>query len=263
MDLPTILDWVTDYAVLIVFAWLALENTLFLGFIAPGLTVLVVVGLLIQTGDVRPVPVLLAALAGTYLGDNVNYLVGRWGLRRFGWIRRILDDNDDARRFIDRYPRVIYIFFHFPVYLRTAFPLTLGSMRYPFRTWLWIDLAAAPLFVAAFTGLGYGLARYVLQVNDLVTAVREVARTGNGIILVFSLLFAYGTLKLPPPPGGARPHTPFPRRPNGPGAVESVISTALHDEHSKIWPPPRITLRRCRLRCCHNRMYQVRCASPT
>lgn len=195
MDLPTILDWVTDYAVLIVFAWLALENTLFLGFIAPGLTVLVVVGLLIQTGDVRPVPVLLAALTGTYLGDNVNYLVGRWGLRRFGWIRRILDDNDDARRFIDRYPRVIYIFFHFPVYLRTAFPLTLGSMRYPFRTWLWIDLAAAPLFVAAFTGLGYGLARYVLQVNDLVTAVREVARTGNGIILVFSLLFAYGTLK--------------------------------------------------------------------
>lgn len=66
-------------------------------------------------------------------------------------------------------------------------------MRYSWHTWLSIDLAAAPLFVAAFVGLGYGLGRYVLQIDDLAMAVQNISQIGNGIILVFSLLFAYGT----------------------------------------------------------------------
>lgn len=197
MDIPldTILEWARAHAPSLVFAWMVLENTLFLGFIVPGLTVLVVTGLLIHTGDVSPVPVLAAALAGTYLGDNINYVLGRWGLRRLAWIRRVLSEHEDARQFIDRYPKGLYVFFHFPVYLRSAFPLTLGSMRYPWRTWLGIDLAAAPLFVAAFVGMGYGLGRYVLQTDDLTGAVQDISQVGNGIILAFSLLFAYGTYK--------------------------------------------------------------------
>lgn len=195
MDVSTLLEWISANAPLLVFAWLTLENTLFLGFVAPGLTVLILAGLLIETGDVQAVPVLLAALAGTFLGDNLNYAIGRWGLRRFGWVRRILAENDEARRFIEQYPTVVYVFFQFPVYLRTAFPLTLGSMRYSYRAWLRIDLVAAPLFVFAFTGLGYGLAHYVLQAGDLVTAVREIVRTGNLILLLFSLAFAYGTIQ--------------------------------------------------------------------
>lgn len=195
MNVKTLLDWILENAALVVFVWLTLENTLFLGFLVPGLTVLIITGVLIQTGEVHPAPVLLAALAGTFLGDQVNYAIGRWGLRQFGWIRRVLSENEDARRFIDRYPTGVYVFFHFPVYLRSAFPLTLGSMRTSYRTWLTIDLVGVPLFVGAFTGLGYGLSRYGLPGTDLATAVREIARTGNGILLAFSLLFAYGTIR--------------------------------------------------------------------
>jgi len=195
IPLDTLLDWARAYAPWFVFAWLTLENTLFLGVVIPGLTVLIVAGLLIHTGDVAAAPVLGAALLGTYLGDNVNYVIGRWGLRRFAWVRRVLEENDRVHRFIDRYPTGVYVFFHFPVYLRTAFPLTLGSMRVSWRTWLWIDLVAAPLFVATFVTLGYGLARYVLDITDLETAVRDIAQTGNVIILIFSLLFAYGTIQ--------------------------------------------------------------------
>jgi membrane protein DedA with SNARE-associated domain len=123
----------------------------------------------------------------------------------------VLTDNEDARQFIERYPKSLYVFFHFPVYLRSAFPLTLGSMGVSWRTWLGIDLAAAPLFVGAFVGLGYGLGRYVLRGTDLAVAVQDISRVGNGILLVFSLLFAYGTYKFvrtvwrtarrPPPDG--------------------------------------------------------------
>jgi membrane protein DedA with SNARE-associated domain len=193
--LDRILELVQDYAPVFVFTWMALENTLFLGVLVPGLTVLVVTGLLIHTGDVPPGPVLAAALAGTYLGDNLNYALGRWGLHRIGWVRRVLSENDAARRFIDRYPWWVYVFFHFPVYLRSAFPLTLGALRTPWRRWLILDAAAAPLFVAVFVGLGYGLGRYVLRVDNLATAVRDISTVGNGVILTFSLFFAYGTYR--------------------------------------------------------------------
>lgn len=195
MPLETILRWAQAYAPGFVFVWMALENTLFLGFLVPGLTVLIVAGLLIHTGDVSPLPVLAGALAGTYLGDNLNYALGRWGLRRLAWVRRILTENEDARQFIERYPKGLYVFFHFPVYLRSAFPLTLGSMKVSGRTWLGIDLVAAPLFVGVFIGLGYGLGRYVLQVDDLARAVQDISKIGNGVLLIFSLLFAYGTVK--------------------------------------------------------------------
>jgi len=192
-SIDTILEWVRAYAPGLVFTWMALENVLFLGFVVPGLTVLVVTGLLIHTGDVAPGPVLGAAVLGTYVGDTVNYALGRWGLRRLGWVRRMITENEEAQRFIERYPKALYVFFHFPVYLRSAFPLTLGSLNYSWQAWLGIDLVAAPLFVAAFVGLGYGLGRYVLRVNDLTVAVQEISRIGNGVIVVFSLLFAYGT----------------------------------------------------------------------
>lgn len=195
MDLDTLLGWIRANAPLIVFAWLALENTLFLGFVLPGLTVLIVAGLLIHTGDVAALPVLTAALLGTYLGDNLNYAVGRWGLHRIPRVRRLLDESDDVRQFLERYPTAVYVFFHFPVYLRTAFPLTLGSMRYSWTRWLWIDLVAAPLFVLTFTGLGFGLARYVLDVTDVAAAIQEIASVGNALIAVFSLLFLYGTIQ--------------------------------------------------------------------
>jgi membrane protein DedA with SNARE-associated domain len=78
-----------------------------------------------------------------------------------------------------------------PVYLRSAFPLTLGALRTPWRRWLVLDAAAAPLFV----GLGYGLGRHVLRVDDLPTAVRDISTVGNGILFAFSLLFAYGTYR--------------------------------------------------------------------
>lgn len=193
-SIDPILNWVQANAPAVVFVWMVLENTLFLGVLVPGLTVLIVAGLLIHTGGVNPGPTLIAALLGTYLGDNVNYVLGRWGLRRMGWVRRVLAENEEARQFIARYPRGLYIFFHFPVYLRSAFPLALGSMGYSWRMWVGIDLVAAPLFVSAFVGLGFGLGRYVLQVGDLAAAVQTVTRVGNGILLTFSLLFAYGTI---------------------------------------------------------------------
>ncbi|WP_022834408.1 DedA family protein [Salisaeta longa] len=195
LSLPSILQWMQAHAVALVFVWLALENVLFFGIVMPGLSVLMVAGVLLYTGDVSPLPILTAAVAGTYLGDNLNFAIGRWGLRRWHFLQRVLDANDDVRSFIDRYPMWIYIFFHFPVYLRSAFPLTLGAMRYPVHRWLLIDGLAAPLFVGAFVGLGYGLASVLLGQRTLLGALHEITQWGNAVALTGSLVFAYGTYR--------------------------------------------------------------------
>jgi membrane-associated protein len=194
-SIEAVLDLIRRQAHWFVFGWLALENALFLGVLVPGITVLVVAGLLVATGDLTPAAAIAAGLAGTWVGDNVNFAIGRWGLRRFRWVRRVLEENDDVHQFLDRYPKAVYVFFEFPVYLRTAFPLTLGSMGVPLRTWLWIDAIAAPLFVGAYVGLGFGLARFVLEAADLETAARQIVQWGNGLAILFGLLFAYGTVR--------------------------------------------------------------------
>jgi membrane protein DedA with SNARE-associated domain len=195
VSLDRLLDLARTYAPGFIFFGLALENTLFLAVIVPGMTILIIAGLLVHTGDVHPATAIAAGVLGTWTGDTINYAVGRWGLRRVPWVHRVLEANDDVHHFLDRYPRWVYIFFHFPVYLRTAFPLTLGSMRTPWRSWLWIDGIGAPLFVTTFIGLGYGLARYALDVHRLADAAREVTQVGNVVVLGFSLFFLVGTLK--------------------------------------------------------------------
>lgn len=194
-SLTSVLDLVQTHAHWIIFVWLTLENTLFLGVVAPGLTVLLAAGVLIHTGDVSASAAVGAALAGTWVGDTLNFALGRYGLRHIGWVRRVVEENDDVHRFIDRYPTAVYVFFHFPVYLRTLFPLTLGSMQTPWPTWLRIDVIAAPLFVGAYVGLGYGLARFVLQIHDVEAALRDILKVGNGVAVVFSVVFLYGTVR--------------------------------------------------------------------
>lgn len=195
VTLDTTLEFIRSYGHWIVFVWLTLENTLFLGVVAPGLTVLLAAGVLLHTGDLGGPAAILAALSGVWVGDTINFVLGRYGLRRFGWVRRVLQHNDDVHGFIKRYPEAVYVFFQFPVYLRTLFPLTLGAMHTPWRTWLRIDAIATPLFVGAYMGLGYGLARFVLEISDLEAALHQILRAGNVVALGFSVLFAYGTYR--------------------------------------------------------------------
>jgi len=173
----------------LIFAFLVAENACFLGLVVPGLTILVGTGVLIYTGDLSPTAAISAAVLGTWVGDQINYMLGRWGLRRLPVIRRILDRSDRVYGFIQRSPVWIYTFFHFPVYLRTVFPLALGSIRFPFGTWLWIDTCAGLLFVGAYVGLGYGLAHTSTQLVD-------IARIGSYIGLGFSLLFVVWAVRL-------------------------------------------------------------------
>jgi len=54
------------------------ESLLVIGIIIPASVVMIVMGGLIGSGMVDPVPVLLWGMGGAVVGDSVSYLIGRW-----------------------------------------------------------------------------------------------------------------------------------------------------------------------------------------
>ena len=54
------------------------ESLLVIGIIIPASVVMIVMGGLIGSGMVEPVPVLLWGIGGAVIGDSVSYFVGRW-----------------------------------------------------------------------------------------------------------------------------------------------------------------------------------------
>jgi membrane protein DedA with SNARE-associated domain len=79
---------------------------------------------------------------------------------------------------------VYFIFFHFPVYLRTVFPFILGASDFDFKRWIWIDITGAIIFNTTFILLGYliGIS------SGAFTGSVDIA---NKIVFLFSLLFVF------------------------------------------------------------------------
>ena len=67
-------------ALLLVFALPALESSVFLGFVIPGETAVVVGGFLAYEHRVSFAGILAAAILGAIIGDSIGFWVGdRWG----------------------------------------------------------------------------------------------------------------------------------------------------------------------------------------
>jgi len=177
----SLIKLLSNYSLWIVFLALLLENTLFIGFIVPGVTVLLLAGFLASTGEVNFWWAALVGICGTILGDNLNYAIGSFGATRLSWVRKVLERYPAVDGFFNRGSAKLYVFFHFPGYLRTFFPLLLGATRFSFRQWLWIDIAGAILFNLSYLFVGWLAARFAQQTGDAMQA-------GSYLTLFFVLL---------------------------------------------------------------------------
>jgi len=177
----SVLELLGKYSLWIVFLSLLLENTLFIGFIVPGVTVALLAIFLDYSGEVNFWSAVIVGVCGTILGDNLNYAIGRFGVSRLSWVKKILGNYPAVSDFFNRDSTKLYVFFHFPGYLRTIFPLLLGAARFSFRKWLWIDGAGAILFIITFMSAGW-LAARVTQRTTTAT------KAGSYIILFFVAL---------------------------------------------------------------------------
>lgn len=154
--LTSVPTWVVYLAV---FALPFLEASIFLGFVVPGETALVLGGVLASQGRINLLPVIALAIAGAIAGDTVGYAVGRRfgpglqssrlghvvGQKRWRASEEFLRRRGGAAVFVGR----------FTALLRALVPSAAGMARLPYRTFALWNALGGSVWAAGFVLAGY------------------------------------------------------------------------------------------------------------
>ena len=163
-------QFVHSYGLAVLFLLVALESS---GVPLPGETALVAAAVLASRGDYSIVAVVLLAIAGAILGDNIGYWIGRKGGRRL------------ARRF-ERHGGKAVFFARFIAGLRVAGAWIAGIGKMPW--WRFLAWNAAGGIVWA-TGTGLLAYYFGRAAGD---AVSRYGLIGGGGIFVVAILVVGG-----------------------------------------------------------------------
>ena len=183
---------------LIVFA----ETGLLVGFLLPGDTLLVIMGLITFSGmhGTNPggtIPIWWVCLAiglAAFLGGEVGYLIGhKAGPRIFERKESGLFSVENVRRtnaFFERFGGVAVIIARFVPVVRTFAPIAAGVGHMNYRKYSLYNLAGALIWGAGVTLLGYFLG-YIPPVADFVRHYIDVILIGAVLLSVVPALFHY------------------------------------------------------------------------
>ena len=192
-------SWIVDQllklnpwlALSLVFLLPGLEASIFLGFVLPGETAVVVGGFLAYEGKIPLYAVFVAAIAGAILGDSAGYEVGRkWGdallekaPKRFVKPAHVQQGKDLINRlggravFIGRWTAV----------LRALVPSLCGTARMRYRSFLLWNALGGVTWATAFILIGY-LAGTAWQRIEHYTNVVSYALFGAALVLIIGFV---------------------------------------------------------------------------
>ena len=134
------------------------EAALFVGFVLPGETAVILGGVLAHQHRVSLTAIAVIAVVGAIAGDSVGYEVGRyfgpWILasRLFARHQGGLERGQDMLR--ARGGRAVFVA-RFTAFLRAVMPGLAGTARMPYRRFLVFNAAGGVVWGAGFTLLGY------------------------------------------------------------------------------------------------------------
>jgi membrane-associated protein len=134
------------------------EAALFIGFVLPGETAVIVAGVVASKGHVNVVTLCVIVVLSAIVGDSVGYEVGR----RYGDHLIKLPLVRSRRKSIDRALEglrrrgLIYVFVgRFTAFLRAIMPGLAGMSRLPYRRFLLANASGGLLWGVGYTLLGY------------------------------------------------------------------------------------------------------------
>lgn len=179
--------WIT---LLVVLGLPLLESSVFVGFVFPGESAVVLGGVAASLGHVPLAAVIAAAIIGAVVGDSIGYLVGR----RYG--RRLLDSSlgrwitshhlDRAEQALhDRGGRAVFLG-RFTVALRVMVPGLAGMARMPYRRFALANATGGAIWGAAMAVAGY------LAGSSYQTVEHDIA--GAGVVLLVLVVAGYVAL---------------------------------------------------------------------
>lgn len=131
-----------------------------LGLPLPAGLALLIAGASSKQPSLRPQLVLPVALAAMLCADNILYLAGRytgWWLLRI-LCRLSLNPDSCILRTADsfyRRGRFLLLFAKFVPGVNSLAPPLAGSMKLPFRQFVWLDLAGASIYIAVYWTAGF------------------------------------------------------------------------------------------------------------
>ena len=150
------------YGYYLVFLGVALECSAMLGFIIPGETILLLAAFYAAHGELDLTSVILLAIFGAVVGDNIGYFFGRKGGRRFilAYGKYVFITRKRLRA-VDRYFKEhggkTILIARFTSFLRALAAFTAGSLKMPYRVFFWYDFIGAIAWSITISLLGYFL----------------------------------------------------------------------------------------------------------
>ncbi len=185
---------VSTYGLWFVVVFLLLENVPIVGFVAPGLTILVLSGFLHDLIGVSAQTLFLLAWCTVVLADTIWYAIGRYSNAKSRWLRSIANKTPAARQILVSQPTHSLVCYQFMAYFRMFLPFSFGMYQYPWQAWMSLCIIASGLYTAVFFGLGVAGARLLADLDMIDTVVRHlnqllaIAATIYGAVLLRAYL---------------------------------------------------------------------------
>ena len=128
----------------------------FVGTFFEGETILVLGGFAAHLGYLELPYVMLAAFVGTFLGDQIYYLIGRrWGVRLLDRRPRWRDRSAKAMALLHKYDIIFILSFRFIYGVRSVSPFVIGMSGISPLRFIPLNLLAAFIWAIAVGLLGY------------------------------------------------------------------------------------------------------------
>ena len=188
--------YMATYGYYLVFFGVALECSAMLGLIIPGETILLLASFYAAHGELSLTTVILLAMAGAFIGDNIGYSIGRKGGRRFilAYGKYVFITRKHQRA-VDRYFKEhggkTILIARFTSFLRALAAFTAGSLKMPYRVFFWYDLIGAIAWSIAISLLGYFLGGNWPLVEKIIERVGYGALVLIVLIIVIALFLRY------------------------------------------------------------------------
>jgi len=134
------------------------EAALFVGFVLPGETTVLVAGVIASQGSVNVVALCILVVAAAIIGDSVGYLVGReYGpqLLKLRILAKHQDELDKALLGLKRRGATYVFLGRFTAFLRAVMPGLAGMSRLHYRRFLAANALGGVVWGVGFTLLGY------------------------------------------------------------------------------------------------------------
>lgn len=186
---PLIISYFNAYGYYLIFFLLLAENSFLLGLVVPGEMVLVFAAFLAGRGDLDLHRVIFVATVAALIGNNVGYLLGREGGRRFmenlgsRWISS--EKIAAAENYFDKHGQKTIIIGRFVAGVRTFVPVLAGASKMPYLSFLIYTTCAVVAWTVSVALLGY----YFGESWELLLRIIKRAEFAIGIIAVLAVAF--------------------------------------------------------------------------